>query len=518
MSYTSPLQMSLFEMPFEQQLSMDNRWVKLSRVTPWDKIDFIYKINLSSGQGSGGALPSRLVIGALIIKFKENLSDEKTMEYIMENPYAQYYIGLSSFSTERPFDSSLLTRVRERLNWREMEEMFFNFIEKSYIFEATNSGEIKEEKEQEDDKSDNTGQDKVEEDRESVEVDKVETKIENRGIIILDSTVCPQDIAYPTDVNLLHETRLFLEAVLTIFSHHLKQPKPRTYSQVANKEYDVFRKKRKPSSKVVRKMIKKQLGCITRQFKHIDALIDSNSLLLKTLLFKNNYKLFLVAREIYRQQLEMFTLKVHSIANRIVNLKQPHVRPIVRGKKPISTEFGSKLDVFIDSGGYVHLHKLEWEASNDSKNLQDAANFYKTRFGYYPKEIRVDTQYRSKENKKWCDERGIIFPGRGPGRPPKNEIPVKEIPGNRNAIEGFFGHSKLHKGLARVRAKMQQTSELWIAMAFLVINLEKYLANTFLALFKTLLRALMGLHKLQYINLFKFNKSINYNLNLLPSF
>jgi hypothetical protein len=153
-------------------------------VTPWDKIDFIYKINLSSGQGSGGALPSRLVIGALIIKFKENLSDEKTMEYIMENPYAQYYIGLSSFSTERPFDSSLLTRVRERLNWREMEEMFFNFIEKSYIFEDTNSGEIKEEKEQEDDKSDNTGQDKVEEDRESVEVDKVETKIENRGIIM----------------------------------------------------------------------------------------------------------------------------------------------------------------------------------------------------------------------------------------------------------------------------------------------------------------------------------------------
>ena len=130
MSYTSPLQMSLFEMPFERQLSMDNRWVKLSRVTPWDKIDFIYKINLSNGQGSGGALPSRLVIGALIIKFKENLSDEKTMEYIMENPYAQYYIGLSSFSTERPFDSSLLTRVRERLNWREMEELFFNFIEK----------------------------------------------------------------------------------------------------------------------------------------------------------------------------------------------------------------------------------------------------------------------------------------------------------------------------------------------------------------------------------------------------
>lgn len=88
MSYSSPLQMSLFEMPFEQQLSMDNRWVRLSRVTPWDNIDFLYKKSLSSGQGSGGALPSRLVIGALIIKFKENLSDEKTMEYIMENPYA----------------------------------------------------------------------------------------------------------------------------------------------------------------------------------------------------------------------------------------------------------------------------------------------------------------------------------------------------------------------------------------------------------------------------------------------
>ena len=106
----------------------------------------------------------------------------------------------------------------------------------------------------------------------------------------------------------------------------------------------------------------------------------------------------------------MFTLKVHSIANRIVNLKQPHVRPIVRGKKPISTEFGSKLDVFIDSGGYLHLHKLEWEASNDSKNLQDAADFYKTRFGCYPREIRVDTQYWSKENKNMVRRKRYYFP------------------------------------------------------------------------------------------------------------
>lgn len=39
-----------------------------------------------------------------------------------------------------------------------------------------------------------------------------------------------------------------------------------------------------------------------------------------------------VIKEVYAQQKEMFDNHKHSVANRIVNLNQPHIRPIVRGK------------------------------------------------------------------------------------------------------------------------------------------------------------------------------------------
>jgi transposase, IS5 family len=60
------------------------------------------------------------------------------------------------------------------------------------------------------------------------------------------------------------------------------------------------------------------------------------------LLTKSHYKMLLVVAEVYRQQLSMYEKKEHSIPDRIVSLKQPHIRPIVRGKAGKSVEFGAK--------------------------------------------------------------------------------------------------------------------------------------------------------------------------------
>ena len=42
----------------------------------------------------------------------------ETVEQIKENPYLQYFIGISSYSNEAPFDSSMLVHFRERMNQR----------------------------------------------------------------------------------------------------------------------------------------------------------------------------------------------------------------------------------------------------------------------------------------------------------------------------------------------------------------------------------------------------------------
>ena len=46
-------------------------------------------------------------------------------------------------------------------------------------------------------------------------------------------------------------------------------------------------------------------------------------------------------------------------------------------------------------------------------------------------------------------------------------------PGERNPIEGKFGQAKTGYGLDRIKARLQDTSESWIASIFLVLNLVK---------------------------------------------
>jgi len=51
--YTSQHQIELFEFehPFEEELDKNNRWVKLSKLLPWDRLAGIYSQSLSSERG-----------------------------------------------------------------------------------------------------------------------------------------------------------------------------------------------------------------------------------------------------------------------------------------------------------------------------------------------------------------------------------------------------------------------------------------------------------------------------------
>ena len=57
-----------------------------------------------------------MALGALIIKEKLGISDRETVEQIRENPYLQYFIGMSDYSNEAPFEASMMVYFRERIN------------------------------------------------------------------------------------------------------------------------------------------------------------------------------------------------------------------------------------------------------------------------------------------------------------------------------------------------------------------------------------------------------------------
>lgn len=110
----SPKTTENFELPFEGQLSENNRWVIMSQLIPWSEFEEEYASLFSESMGAP-AKTFRMALGSLIIKEKLGISDAETVEQIRENPYLQYFIGLSSYSNKAPFESSMLSIFRQRI-------------------------------------------------------------------------------------------------------------------------------------------------------------------------------------------------------------------------------------------------------------------------------------------------------------------------------------------------------------------------------------------------------------------
>ncbi|EDX71076.1 hypothetical protein MC7420_4263 [Coleofasciculus chthonoplastes PCC 7420] len=126
----APREAEDFELPFEGKLSQDNRWVIMASLVPWEEFEEEYAQNFSAEMGAP-ALPFRVALGSLIIKEKLGISDRETVEQIKENPYLQYFIGQRHYSSEAPYDSSLLARFRERINVNLVNRINEKMVKKS---------------------------------------------------------------------------------------------------------------------------------------------------------------------------------------------------------------------------------------------------------------------------------------------------------------------------------------------------------------------------------------------------
>ena len=115
--YRKPsVQVSVYEYvsPFGRGLDPGNRWIRLSDTIPWDDIEASYAAHFR--RGGAPAKPSRFAFGALLIQKILNTSDVETVAQITENPYLQYFIGIREFQTNPPFNPSLMSIFRKRID------------------------------------------------------------------------------------------------------------------------------------------------------------------------------------------------------------------------------------------------------------------------------------------------------------------------------------------------------------------------------------------------------------------
>ena len=442
-----------FEHPFGGELAPGNRWVRLSKILPWEELIRIYGKSLSKDKGRYG-IDGRLAVGCMIIKHRLNISDREVIATLQENIYLQYFVGFKKFKKEAAFDPSLFVQLRKRLGLEAFDEMTQEIIS------------ISEGRKPRKQKPDNGT--------------KCNTKKEkkNKGKLKIDATAADQMIEYPTDHTLLNKSREESERLIdTIYQQTALEKKPRTYRRKARKDYLSFSKKRQKSKKVIRKAVGKQLRYLKRNIGHINRMLDL-FIGKEFPLNQKEQKILWVIQEIYRQQTEMYKEDKHSVKDRIVNIYQPYVRPIPRGKAKSKTEFGAKIGVSLVEG-FSRINTFSWDAYSESKDLEKQVEDYKELYGYYPEVVLADKVYLTRENRKYLKQREIRVTGKPLGRPIKNETYYEKAKKRkehreRNHIEGKFGQGKNAYGLNKIRARRQDTSESWIAAIFFIMNLINY--------------------------------------------
>lgn len=485
-TYRSQNQPSIFDFrtEFESKLSEDNRWVKLARLLDWDFLANIYANSLSSNMGAPG-IDARVIIGALIIKHIENLDDRGTIQAIQENPYMQYFLGFDQFVYEPVFDPSLFVSIRKRLGGKDFDKMNQRIINQSIEMEQSKKGKTKNNI-----PPDNTNSTNQIEEKPKTDTNIEEVEMPNKGKIQLDATVADAYIKYPTDLNLLNDSREKSEELIDYLYTNLKlNKKPRTYRRVARKEFLNIAKKKNKSIKEISKGIKKQLSYLSRNINHINKLLDQNPQSLESF-DKQQYKYLLVIQELHRQQKEMFNNKEKTIEDRIVSIHQPHIRPIVRGKNGRKVEFGSKVNISLENG-YGRINQFSFNPFNEGTCLINQLLYYKKLHGCYPELVQADRIYLNRQNRAFMKEHGIRHIGSPLGRKPAQESLTRyqkdkqrKEKNERNHIEGKFGQGKVKYGLNRILARLDKTHESWVASIFFVMNILKLSKDYFWLWFK----------------------------------
>ena len=463
-----------FFLPFGGKLRADNRWIKLSNMMPWDKIEEVYSERMSEDNGRR-AIPSRVAFCACYIKQYEKLSDERTPEAIAENPYMQYFAGLHEFTTEPLFDSSMMVHFRKRFP--------VNFV--ADVNEYICTGKWPENSRDADRNHDDHGHGGGTSEPELPEPESAA----HSGKLILDATVAPADIKYPTDIDLLNRCREYLETALDIIwplvphdGHKLPyNPKK------ARKSYLNISKSKKWTKAKLSKGIADQLRCIELARARLQQLLNLCPAAIDKFPSWLRKRLQVVPL-VYEQQKEMFDNNKRSCENRIVSTEQPHVRPIVRGKRPEPTEFGQKLHLSVVDG-YVYLEQTSWNSFIESGDLKTCVAEYYRRFGCYPEAILADKIYQTKENRKFCKRLGIRLSGPALGRKSReqSELEKKQMYKDsceRNWIEGKNGLAKRRYGLDLIMSKLDENAKTEAAFALLVMNASRKLRELLSYLFQ----------------------------------
>src|SRR6266850_5424741 len=361
----------------------------------------------------------RTLTAVSILARLRQLSDRKVIENIQENRYMQYFCNVPDQSLMTFLNPSTLCRFRKRLGTEGtliIEDQVFQYLKRASVIDA--------------------------------------------DMMLMDATVLESPIIYPTDVRLLYKAFGKMAAVA-----REGQIEPWWDQPHVKQRWRAYNLNQKDRLAYLREFSTLFVLALASFNEHLDHLPKSP--------LRQRWSHLLEVLSLLHEQTQQKLAGESHIDHRLVSLDDLEARPIKKGKRHPSTEFGTTLQMTFNRQGFMITTENFIGQPNEKTLYGPSLERFRERMQAYPGTAVTDLGFRSANNLKLkSQEIDHLFMGRSLDVDEAQQEACRKA---RAATEGFIAVAKHLRGFGRSLYRGLKGATLWTRLGQCAYNLQKFL-------------------------------------------
>jgi IS5 family transposase len=393
-----------------EQLNPKNTLLLLAKKIPWEMFEREFA-PLYADFGRP-AKPIRLMVGLLLLKQLENLSDERVVEAWVQNPYYQAFCGMEHFQWQFPCEPSDLVHFRKRIGESGVEKIF----QASVLLHGKQSLERE---------------------------------------VVIDTTVQEKNITFPTDAKLRIKVMRRCWKLAAEENIQLRRSYRRELKQVSRVIRFSKSARDKKKAAAARRRVKTMANALLRDIAR---------------------KLPESSRAVRQEELDRYRTVVNqerADTNKIYSLHEPEVCCVSKGKEHKKYEFGAKAAIAMTKTNCIIVGAKGFRNEYDGDTLEGVLAQVSAVRGKAPETAFCDRGFRGR---KRVGDTAIILPESPSLKSTEHlKRKARKNFGRRSAIEPVIGHLKNDFRLARNYLKGTVGDAINLLLAAAAFNCRKWM-------------------------------------------